>query len=322
MKKLISISIFVFVCSILSAQQIPNGSFLYWSSSFTPDGWGTWASAVGFLNGSTADSLSVLAVRDTAAGDYITDSATLRLTVDTVDLPTQGRVVMAGFASLGGAYYSAPPTGVGLQFGYMPYTSKPDTLYADFKYIPAVGHNDTALIFLSLTKFDTLSHSRFSLMSLSIPITAATQWQRNVAFPLASYYNSGLPDTLLPDSMQVVIYSSVSAVPSAGTTLWIDSLHFDASVTPVIIGIPDIALRSITIYPDPADDRLNVAVTEREVGSTLVLFNAMGQVVSESILERQLTSVATRHLPDGIYSLHVRNDAGVTVYKAPVVVLH
>ncbi|MCW3128231.1 MAG: hypothetical protein JWO03_3889 [Bacteroidetes bacterium] len=317
MKKLLSLCSFVLLCTALSAQQIPNGSFKYWSSYYSPDGWGTWASAVSPHNSVAADSLAKLAVRDTMSGDYITDSSTLKLTVDTTTLPSQGHVTLAGFASLGGAFYVAPPFGVGLQYGYMPYAQKPDTLYTDYKFTPATGYNDTALIVISLTKWDTLSHIRWQVLSLAIPLAATAQWQRNVAFPLRAYYNTSFPDSLQPDSMQIIIFSSVSVAPSLGTTLWIDSLHFDASVNPISTGMPDIPrVQGIAIYPNPADDKVHIVIAEKETGSGFKMFNSSGQLVHDGHLDKQSSMIDTRDLPAGIYTLRISSRDHLTVYKS------
>lgn len=323
MKKLLSLFSLLLLFTSLSAQQIPNGSYQYWSSTYAPDGWGTWASALSNINAATAISLSKLAQRDTFAGDYITDSSTLRLSVDTATFPFQGAVTLAGFASLGGAFYAAPPNGAGLQYGYMAYTRKPDTLYADYKLIPAAGFNDTALIVVALTKWDTLSHSRLPILSVSIELSASSQWQRNVAFPIGDYYNTSLPDSLPPDSMQVIIYSSVSAYPSRGTTLWIDSMRFDASVTAVATGITDVgAIKGVAVYPNPANDKLEIGIEEKEIGSAVTLFNASGQNVYTGRLQRQLSDIDTRTFPPGTYTLRISSNDHLTTFRSSVTIVH
>jgi hypothetical protein len=323
MKKLLSVLPFIFLFTALSAQQIPNGSFRYWGSPYAPNGWGTWATALSNINVSTAASLSKLAQRDTFAGDYITDSSTLRLTVDTATFPFQGTVRLAGFASLGGAFYAAPPAGSGLQYGYMPYTRKPDTLYADYKLIPAAGFNDTALIVVALTKWDTLTHSRLPILSVSLELSASSLWRRNVAFPIGDYYNTLLPDSLPPDSMQVIVYSSVSVAPSQGTTLWIDSMRFDASVNPVATSITDVSkIRGVAIYPNPASDKLEIGVEEKEIGSALTLFNSSGQNVYAGRLQRPLSEIDTRSLPAGTYTLRIHSTDHLTIFRTTVTIVH
>jgi hypothetical protein len=318
MKKLLLFVSLVLSMSALSAQQIPNGSFRYWSGSYAPDGWGTWATATSFT-GSVADTLSKLAVVDSFSGDYITDSATLMLTVDTVNLPSQGKVTLAGFASLGGAYYVGPPTGAGLQFGFLAYAQRPDTLYADYRFLPTLGHSDTALIVVSLTKFDTLSHSRLSILSRSFPLTSAVQWQRNASFPLSPYY----ADTLHPDSIQLIIYSSVSAAPSKGTTLWIDSLHFDASVNILPTGIADISsVNGVTVYPNPSSSELHVAIGEKEQGSLIKLYNASGQIVYDGKLNQLRSIIDISPLASGVYTIRIASADRITVYRGSISIVH
>ncbi len=333
MKKLLSLLSFIFVTTILSAQQIPNGSFQYWSSPLAPDGWGTWATAIEFINSDAADSLGRLVYRDSVAGDYATDSATLRLTVDTITLPFQGLVTLAGFASLGGSEFIGPPTGTGLEYGFIPYVSRPDTLYTDYKYIPA-GSNDIAVIVLFLSKWDTINLVRDTLLAQSFILPASSQWRRNVAFPLFNFYNhsSAYWDTIRPDSMQLFIYSSVANPPTRGTTLWIDSLHFDASVDPIIdtlpkdtshVGIIDIgALRGVSVYPNPADRQLHIGIAQSEIGDGIKLYNDIGQQVYDGKLTEQFSAIDTHTLPDGAYSLCVYSCDRITRYKGTVCITH
>ena len=100
----------VLVTTALSAQQLYNGSFEQWSSFTNPDGWGTWATAIGQFNGVLGDSLGRLVTKDSLDhANYPNDTNSVRMTVDTITLPAQGQVTLAGFIAYGGAFYNPPP---------------------------------------------------------------------------------------------------------------------------------------------------------------------------------------------------------------------
>lgn len=324
MKKVLALCALITLFFSAIAQQVPNGSFQYWASEQAPNGWGTWASAIGSHNQALADSAMRLAQRDTmVTGYYRTDSSSLRLVVDTITLPGYGRVTLAGFAALGGASYQQPPTGPGLQMGYQRYGVRPDTLYFDYRMIPAMGAHDTALVSVGLTHWDTTTHTRQELISVAFALQPDSQWQYNAALPLIDYYAPFLPDTLEPDSLQIIFYASGATFPTIGTRLWVDSVRFDAGVIPVATGLPDIsAIHHVAIWPNPADAQLSIGLEEREVGDVLELYDATGRKVYQATLADRVNIVSVAALPAGQYTVRIRSRDGLTTYRSHVAVVH
>jgi hypothetical protein len=323
MKKLFLFIAIIMLTATLSAQQIYNGSFEAWTYYTNPDGWGTWSSTIAQYNGNLGDSLYYLASRDTinVPGIYPNDTVSLRLTVDTATLPAQGLDTLAGFASLGGAsYIGYPDTPIGLQFGYYPYANKPDSLIFEYKYVPAAGFNDSALIAMTMNRFDSLGDSEVIYIYSSWLINATPQWT-HMAVPLTYLQH----DTLAPDSIQLIILSSISYPAHPGTTLWIDSISFDASVDiiPDTTGIRNIKSTSgVKAYPNPANSQINIAVQQNEVGSSIRLFDAAGRKVYDGVIDRTGYIIDTRNLAPATYSIVVNSTDRLTIYRGHMAIVH
>ncbi|MBS1623336.1 MAG: T9SS type A sorting domain-containing protein [Bacteroidetes bacterium] len=321
MKKVLALCALVAVFLSGAAQQIPNGSFQYWAAAQAPNGWGTWASAIGTHNTALSDTAMRLAQRDTMAGYYSSDSSSLLLTVDTITLPGYGRVTLSGFAALGGASYVQPPTGTGLQLGYIPYTLRPDTLYLDYKATRPAGAGDMPVISVGLTRWDTLTHSRFELLSEAFTLPPDSAWQYNIAIPLIDYYDLSYADTVRPDSLQIIFFASGATYPTIGTRLWLDSVRFDASVLPVTTGLPDLrAIDHVAIWPNPATAQVYIGLEEKEVGAQAEMYDATGRKVYQGPLPDRINTVCTEALPAGDYMLRIRSMDGLTTYRSRVVV--
>jgi hypothetical protein len=324
MSKLLLLLSLLCVTTLLSAQQVYNGSFETWYSPTNPDGWGTWALTISQFNGAFGDSLVRLAARDSVEhANYPNDTVSLRLTVDTATLPGQYQVTLAGFASLGGASYTPPPLGTGLEFGYYPYIDRPDSLIFDYKYIPAAGYTDSALVVMTMERFDSASQIELYYIAESWLLDTTSQWT-HVALHLD--YLSGDTFTLNPDSIQIYFIASVAANKHRGTTLWIDTVHFDASVNPIDTpptGISDIKnIKRISTYPNPADNEFHIVVPQTEIGSTTRLFDPDGKVVYQGNILSTDQIIDTRRLAPAIYSLEIRSIDHLTVYHGLATVVH
>ena len=326
MKKVFLFLALALMTSTMSAQQLYNGSFETWYSRLQPDGWGTWAAAVAQFNGPLGDSLIRLAWRDStthANYPYPHDTLSVRMVVDTCTFPFQGQLTLAGFISLGGAFYVPPPdTAPGLYYGYYPYKKKPDSLIFDYKYVPAAGFYDSALVVMTMNRFDSIHQTEVFYLSYSWLLDTASSWTHH-SIPLVNYY--AVHDTFAPDSIQLIIISSVAGHLHQGTSLWLDSIHFDASVniidTP--LGVINVQyVRGINAYPNPCTGQLNILVQPSEVGSSIQMYDAEGREVYNARISRQDFILNTECLPDGVYSLRVHSTDGLTIYTGRVTVMH
>jgi hypothetical protein len=326
MKKAYLFIVISLMSTMLSAQQPYNGSFEHWYSPTNPDGWGTWSSAVAQYNTALSDSMIRFAAKDSlyTPGIYTDDTSSVRIAVDTITLPSQGQVTLAGFVALGGAFYVAPPdTAPGLYYGFYPYTKAPDSIIIDYKYVTAAGHTDTALLAMTMQRFDSTSQVEIYYIDTSWLLMPSSGWV-HLAIPLRGLYSDTL--TQAPDSIQIIILSSLADTPRIGTILWVDSVHFDASVNIIdtsTVGIANIQnIKGINIYPNPADALVHVLVEQSEIGSSVTLYDAGGQKVYEGKINNTDYTIPTQCLAEGVYTIRVNSTDRLTIYSGHVAVVH
>jgi hypothetical protein len=71
----------------------------------------------------------------------------------------------------------------------------------------------------------------------------------------------------------------------------------------------------LNIYPNPANEILNIeSNTESKIGF-IELFNIQGTIVKSVYIGVKKTSINISGLPDGLYIIRVQNENGVTQKK-------
>jgi hypothetical protein len=263
-------------------------------------------------------------VRDsTTHANYPHDTISVRLNVDTVTFPSQGLETLAGFLSYGGAFYAAyPDTPVGLRFGFYPYTQRPDSLIFDYKYIPAPGDNGSAYVGMTMNRYDSAQAREIIYLNQAWLLSPTPDWTHMI-LPLIYTVN----DTTHPDSIQLIFLSSYISPLHRGTSLWLDSVHFDASVNIIIDTFPagiyyPSNIRGINAYPNPANEQLRILVQQSEVGSGIQLYNEEGQQVYTAIIDRPEHVINTACLPAGVYAMRVYSRDHLTIYNGRITIIH
>ena len=276
---------------------IPNGSFENWTSPTNPDQWSTLANIFG-------PSVSYFAVQDTTAANVIAGTSSLKMRTDSV--PSQG--ILRSYVGLGSA---SAPTGAPVFTG-VAYSKRPDTLYFAYKYVPGAA-GDSALVTLGLSKAGAqMFGNRFAFL-LPRTDSISGQWA-GVGIPLSSYYTvSGNPD-----SLYMLFKSGKSAAGAAyGSTLWVDDIYFTAKINTDITNINgDVA--GVNAFPNPATDRINIAIEASEVGSQIQLFDMSGREVYSGILSSTTATIDTRNLEAGVYAIRVNSIDKLTTYKGKI----
>jgi len=304
MKKVFTIIAIITLTVSAYAQQIPNGGFETWTSPLNPDYWSTIATAYGAQ-------FESFATRDTTTGNHVQGVASLKLFSDSV--PGQGALFSQ--AGLG-----KDSTLNNLTFFGFPYTKRPDSLFFFVKYTPGIAAAiDSGSLQFNLTQAGVSLFGGYGFVPLTNTAAYPGQWAE-IVIPLSTYYSSsvtGAPDTL------VMIFSSgnVEAQQTVyGSTLWIDSVHFDASV--IVSGIADLngPVMGVRAYPNPATDQINIAIQPDEVGSRIQLIDMQGRVVYSSILDSTNDAIDTRSLQPGVYAIHVNSIDHLTTYKGQITV--
>ena len=115
--------------------------------------------------------------------------------------------------------------------------------------------------------------------------------------------------------------SSDTGAATFGSTLWVDAIHFDASVN-IANGIEQLTgtISGVNVFPNPATDRINVAIQADEVGSQIQLFDMEGREVYSAILSSTSATIDTRSLQAGVYSIRVNSIDKMTTYKGKIAV--
>jgi PKD repeat protein len=70
------------------------------------------------------------------------------------------------------------------------------------------------------------------------------------------------------------------------------------------------ASNSITIYPDPVKNILNIKMNTSTINTTLTILDILGQTVYKTTLNTDFISIPVNTFPAGIYSISLKNDSG------------
>ncbi len=97
------------------------------------------------------------------------------------------------------------------------------------------------------------------------------------------------------------------------SSAWIDSIS-DPGLTS--IHSPEAPVE-FSVYPNPANNFVTLSVVQ---GQSLVrIYNAMGQLVTSSVVEKQRSTIDISSLASGVYYLHLQSEDGVGVKRFEVV---
>ncbi len=95
-----------------------------------------------------------------------------------------------------------------------------------------------------------------------------------------------------------------------------DSIQYIVSSCATKIGLTESALsESIKVYPNPANEVLNLEINENSRGSMAVVYNLNGQKLWSRKLNSLQTLIPIQHLPNGIYILKIKGASETEVVK-------
>jgi hypothetical protein len=143
------------------------------------------------------------------------------------------------------------------------------------------------------------------------------RWEE-VYIPLTGSY---LPsNTNAPDSLTLIFASgNLATFPNVyGSTLWIDSVHFDASVNVTGINQVNGPVLGVNAFPNPATDHINITIQADEVGSQIQLFDMEGRMVYTGILGSTVSAIDTKSMPVGVYTIRVNSIDHLTTYNGKI----
>ncbi len=80
-----------------------------------------------------------------------------------------------------------------------------------------------------------------------------------------------------------------------------------------------VTVSELTVYPNPATDVITIEQPARVQVSQVVIFNQLGQRVLTAAVQDRVQQVSVRHLPGGIYFLHISSSNGTVVKKVSII---
>ncbi|MEN8155904.1 MAG: T9SS type A sorting domain-containing protein [Bacteroidota bacterium] len=94
-------------------------------------------------------------------------------------------------------------------------------------------------------------------------------------------------------------------------------LYDNVKVTKIAgVGVEDVTLNRVSVYPNPASGIINVVVSER---SSLELINSIGQTVQRNVVDAGQTTVNISDVRQGIYFARFTSESGsVEIHKVVV----
>lgn len=299
MKKLIT-SLFVFlVVFSASSQDIPNASFENWhpySAGEYPDFWTTSDSISVFNSGGT----SVSKTTDSYDGTYAIKLKSVSVVI--FGFPTKG----PGFATNG----NIALVGTNIVFsGGSPDTSRSRFFTARYKYFPA-NPLDAAYIKVHLMKWNSTTSSRDTIATGVHEITGDHTTYDQLILPLV--YKDFIEQ---PDSCLITLQSSRNVNDAyEGTELIVDSLGFSG-----FVGIEELkkSIRSVNVFPVPADNELNIdVVLNNPLSLTYEIYDNRGRLIASDKLNSTNEKVDVSTLANGKYILKLGDAKKNHLYSA------
>lgn len=105
----------------------------------------------------------------------------------------------------------------------------------------------------------------------------------------------------------------------SGGFIGIETAHIDITTDCVVSTRESLLDASIlNVYPNPATDVLNIALTDTRLGMEQVsLFNAQGQLIMDRLIaqQKEMMQLNIQALPTGIYLVQVRTENGIATKK-------
>lgn len=292
MKKLVlAFALFAAYSVNAQNQNLTNGGFESWNNQIifqTPNNWFTFNQ---FAIGSTPTPVSKVSDAHSGSSAAKLSSTVISFGGSSDTIP--GLILYGDFDIVGGGN---PGT---------PFTGRPDSIVGYYKSNLIAG--DSAIVFVSLSKYDVPAASNILIGSCNGLITQNSTTYKRFSFPIEydPIPNFGNPDTLI---LGIGLGAETFNLSS---TITVDDIQFVYNVT----GVDEIAQATFNVFPNPAN---NLLVIESTIEDNISIYNAVGQIVhTVQIVPAIKVEVNCSQLEDGIYFLK-----GMNGYSEKLVVKH
>jgi hypothetical protein len=204
------------------------------------------------------------------------------------------------FSFAEGATFATPVNNGGIRYGYIfiQNANDIDTIVVQQDASP-LGVTPDSLHYADIGGGQTAAITYYSWANWTA--TASAAWISVSPSSGTGNANPNITATLNPSSSPRYGYVAVSG----GTfrdTIWIDQ---DGNTLGISIASP----QSISVYPNPGNDRLYISGTSEQGGEMITMTNLSGQVVIQRKLQGGEKYIDITLFPEGVYILTVEGDA-------------
>ncbi len=289
MKKVIALSLFIFLCSsihIVNAQQIANGDVEYWSfisdsNKEFPIGWTT-------RNHFDENPQAIYCVK-------VDESYSGHYAVMLQNFQPSPNTSLASFLSLGG-YDAAKPKQKGIAFNGRPLSLNFAYKYFTTKPNPTGFFQSKAL--LRLVRWDEDNETSVLVGSAEFSIIHKTNTYIVVEEEI-DYFENSIPDSLYltfttpsnPDD-QIRLTLDDIYLEFAGTTGISEPFYFD----------------KIRLFPNPASTVINVFNPVIDTNSQLLIYDSLGRLQGQHDLSESNQEIDIASLDSGFYFYQIRTE--------------
>ena len=149
------------------------------------------------------------------------------------------------------------------------------------------------------------SEGNYDKLHFYIDGNERNNWSGEVGWTQASYQLTAGTHVLKWE------YTKDSSVSSGSDCAWIDNVIIPASA--VITDVQEVVERNVTVYPNPANDVLNIELGDNQ--SDVVIYNSIGQVVRHIEMMSGNVQINVADLNSGIYFVRVNGNVTKIVKK-------
>lgn len=149
-------------------------------------------------------------------------------------------------------------------------------------------------------------------------ITCAETGQPTVAgnfyVPQSGHYKQVTVDLTAYAGKKVIV--NIAATPgTSGNALYIDEVEIGSAAK--IASVKDIKLEGVSVYPNPANRLINVAIAEGSEG-TITVRDINGRLISTDSFTNGSTSVNTQEFVNGVYLLQIETAEGSVTKRVTI----
>lgn len=294
MKKLMTFLFsMLFLASAQSQTAVPNGDFESWTDEYHIPDWDGLNYDGGILNFHTFSRTD-----DAHTGDYAAQ-------VETINHAMIGN--LPGIAFTGNIAFDPVTFEYSFDVG-VPVEGRPSSLKGFYKYNPAGG--DTMAIVIGMFRWNEAQNDLDSIGG-GVFFTGNTVNQYTAFEAPIQYFDP----TLEADTMYIMMFSSLDSY-HPGSVLKVDDLTLNYGT---VGGIELIAETTVSIYPNPATETLNIETDNRQDVSELLIADVTGRIVFRQPFRGQTQIVLPQEITGGIYFAQIRQE-GITVKTTKILV--